>query len=100
MFGASRTVTASSLRRLDLHPDIPPLLLPEPEDRERTAGHMTHDDREPDAGRCEAPHGLKRRADPDRHQYLRYQRDIEGAPGVAGALEPPSVGERYGDEEP
>ena len=79
--------------------DAPPLGLVESRHRQDAARGMSEQNRRPDARRLEAPHRLERRAQADRHGHLRYQRDVERAARVTGALQPARVRQCHGDEE-
>src|SRR4030095_13825733 len=86
-------------RGLDVDRDRSPLALLEPHDAQRRARRMADDDRRPDVGPVEAVHRLEQRAESERDDHLRDDRDEKWAARVAGALETAGVAERDGDEE-
>src|SRR5918996_4034339 len=69
---------ASGTGRLDLHKDVAPLPLAEPQDAQRAARGVSQHDRQPDVRRSEAPDGLEYGADAEGHDDLRDDGDTEG----------------------
>src|SRR2546425_3991919 len=62
--------------------------------------YVTQQDRHPDVGGPQAARRLEQGADPEWHDDLGHDRDVQRRARVARALEPPRVGEGDGDEKP
>src|SRR5207245_814965 len=87
-------------RRLQRHLDAAPPSLAEPRDAQCAARYVTQQDRHPDVGGPQAARRLEQGADPEWHDDLGHDRDVQRRARVARALEPPRVGEGDCDEQP
>src|SRR5262245_65784642 len=97
--GGLTVPSTSGAGRLDVDLDVPPFLLPEARHAERRPGDVADDDRHPDVGGLQAARGLKYRAETERHDDLRHDGNVEGAPRIACALQASGIAQRRRNEE-
>src|SRR5829696_1064883 len=83
----------------DVYRDVAPLSLIESHYAQCAAGDVPYEYGDPDMDRLQRAHLPDEEADPEWHQYLRDDRDVEGASGVPGPLQSARVSERRRDEE-
>src|SRR2546423_1368005 len=92
--------TGLSGTRVDVHGDVAPPSLIEPQHAQCATRRVANENRDPDVERLECTSLLDHEADPQWHEHLRDDRDVEWALGVAGSLKSAGVGQRDRDEQP
>ena len=85
--------------RFDVDRNRSPLALLEPEDAQRRASRVADDDRSPDVRGVEAVHRLEQRAQPERDDHLRDDRNEERTARITSTLQTTRVAQRDRDEQ-